>query len=104
MSLKDIFQQDIEDIFLNEDEFAEKHNIDSVLYTCILIDEKEIQSGGEKIGVYVKKTTLLINESLIQNPPIEGQRLKIDGYYKYVEGVTNEKGLLNITLTENKST
>lgn len=103
MNLKDAIQADIKRVFLNTDEFAEIHTLDGEPFTCIRKDNSYVQSGGERLGIYLQKTVIIIDQSDIANVPVEGQRLNVDGENLYVEGVELKSGVLNIILSANKA-
>jgi hypothetical protein len=103
MNLKEAMLADRDKVFLNPNEFAEKHTLDGEEYDCIVMTNGYVQSSGERLGVYVQKTTVIINQDYIPEIPVEGQRINLDGSYLYVEGCDIKSGILNIILSANQA-
>jgi len=82
MSFKDVVAADIEKVFLNTEEFAKNHTIDSDVYNCVFDEDK---SSPNKIdGVFNMRRRLFISESLLEYRPEPEQKMQIDGEYYYV--------------------
>lgn len=98
---KDLVQNDIEDVFLNLDEFAETHNINGDTVRCIL-DKVINEAHGEDafVGVFVNQLTLYVKTGDILTPE-EGDLLRVDGSNHIVKSVNEEMGVLVIVADAN---
>ena len=109
MSLfKQQIQQDITDVFLNEDEFSDTHTINGKEMT-VQVDENEAldrqlrANQGVSSGVYVKQKLIYVSEEDFGPLPAIGVQIKLDGLnYKVADAVT-EEGIHSITLERNKA-
>lgn len=101
---KDYIKSDI-DTFINDDEFAEEHDIEGEIVKCILdedIDkERNINSETRHFeGVYKKICSLFIKTTDIEEPSIK-QSMHIDGFMYLVTDVSESDGIYEIELTRN---
>ncbi|MGJ0848265.1 hypothetical protein ACR77J_16355 [Tissierella praeacuta] len=101
---KDYIKSDL-DIFINNDEFAEEHDVDGEIVTCILdedIDkERNINSETKHFeGVFKNQCSLFIKTSDIEKPSIQ-QGMSIDGFLYSVTNVSESEGIYEIELTRN---
>ena len=98
MSLKDEILKDIDDVFLNLEEFGETHTIDGKPVMCMFDDDAlKIRSGSNELSVSESSLLLFAKESDLPRKVV-GDDLLIDGriyiYYKnitdgvYDDGVT----------------
>ena len=110
-TFKDQVAKDIQNVFLNGDEFAENHKIEcdlgEVTCPCVLQSptarERFISGekydrydgiGGEQVVLHVAKINLL-------EVPSEGVCLTIDGHAMDVVSCVDDMGMLSITLQVN---
>lgn len=93
---KDAVASDIDDVFLNADEFADEHIIDGVDARCV-IDNIDTQGDGvsDRYGTFATSIRVHIKEELITTP-VENEILSIDGYDFTVTRVSREVGMLVI--------
>lgn len=98
---KDIVQSDIEEVFLNSEEFAENHNINGDTVRCIL-DKVINEAHGEDalVGVFVNQLTLYVKTGDILTPE-EGDLIRVDGSNHIVKSVNEEMGVLVIVADAN---
>ncbi len=81
MSLKDLIASDIDNVFMNTDDFCDTHVFEGISIVCSVDrDEMAQLSGGEEFG---------IGESLLRvfakTSDLEGAGLKYKGYGSHIE-------------------
>lgn len=103
-SFKEQIAADISGVFLNEQEFADKHTIDGKEMTVVVDENELLERDKAKIGTYQQgglyKSRRLIYVSCEEfgpRPPI-GKQLIFDGRPFRVADCTEETGMLAITL------
>ena len=105
MTLKDQIQMDVSSVFLNSDEFADKHVVNGATVLCVIDDSaSEIRSNrqDEQIPGFSKNARVLhIPSSAFANRPAYGQLLTVDGEEFFVEACHDECGMLLIELGAN---
>lgn len=106
-TFKDYLQQDISNVFINTNEFADLHELDGI-QMYILVDEdsfNEFSGTAEQEnamqGIYQSAITIYVKSSDYKKPEI-GDRLKLDDDYYYVTGAYDSAGLLKINLVSNE--
>ena len=107
MTFKETIKQDIRTVFLNFDEFGEKHTI-SGQEVLIIIDENELTEREKKIrrneGELHKKQFLFYiaaeDFGLLPDP---GKMLNLDGRQYEIMEAENEDGIYSISLEAMKS-
>ncbi|MBO8136798.1 MAG: hypothetical protein H0Z40_01465 [Desulfotomaculum sp.] len=103
--LKDYLTSDIQ-TFLNQNEFAEIHNVNNVDVPAIVDKNvlKERPSGERAFpgdGIYTEELVLFVKLSDIGYQPVIGESLKLDGELFLVKDSSEEGGILEITLEAN---
>lgn len=99
--------EDIKNIFLNPDEFAEEHELNGKTCICNVQNptEQEMFLQGESYeGFEVTHgglITVYVAKDDFGELPSEGQTFTLDGEYCVVDDASDEKGLLRITLHKN---
>nr|WP_211289871.1 hypothetical protein [Sporomusa silvacetica] len=91
---------DIDDVFLDVDEFATTHTIDGQANILCVIDDKS--SPNQIDGVYVVRRQLFVKQETLGYRPIPGQKMSIDNEYFYIVDCIGE-GLLEVILEANRS-
>jgi len=104
MSLKDLIQADINNVFFNADEFADWHDIDGKRLLCV-VDDQVIRErdGGQRNqvdGLYLDEVTLSVNQSDLPKRPVRGQVMKLDGKLYLISKVSGVD-MLEIVLEAN---
>ena len=99
---KDLVQSDVEDVFLNSEEFAEEHVINGDKVRCIL-DKiiNEAHSEDSYVGVFVNQLKIYVRTGDILTPE-EGDLIQVDGSNHIVQSVNEEMGVLVIVADANK--
>lgn len=107
MTFKDALLTDIENVFLNEDEFAEPHDIMDRSVLC-LVDDQESQATTASKGDFSNASGLgLLNcdrvvyckaEDLERIPRAQERICMDQSYWLVGDGIQNNMGLLTIPL------
>lgn len=100
-AFKDFVAADVQNVFINLDEFAEEHEIGHEVVPCIL--DKIITQAHDNdsyLGVFVNQLTIYVEVGLIETP-VEGALLNVDGSLHLVKSVSNEGGVLVIVTEAN---
>ena len=108
MSLfKDLLQQDVKKVFMNNEEFSEEHIIDDEIMDVIVdsneLIEREKNQKDNMDGVYKKRILIYVKKSQFGSPPKFGSILNLDGKNYTVCDVADECGIYSITLEQNRS-
>lgn len=103
-AFKDAVKKDVKTVFINSDEFAERHTIDGESVLCIV--DKDITAGrdGREVnfeGVFLNTLTIYVSTANIENRPVEGQYIDFDGETYHVLNVSDEDGILVIIVEVN---
>jgi hypothetical protein len=102
MNFKDILKNDITSVFLNDLEFADKHNIDGVDMLCI-IDNSELEERKKLYthymdGIFEGKTLIYVRAADMGVLPGVSKRLYLDNEPYTVEEAMDECGIYSIVL------
>ena len=99
---KKAVERDVNDVFINPDEFAEEHVINGDKGRCIL-DKiiNEAHSEESYVGVFVNQLTIYVKTGDILTPA-EGDLIQVDGSNHIVQSVSEEMGVLVIVADANK--
>lgn len=99
MSLKDDMMRDLEETFLNGDEFAEVRTVAGRKIACVFYEDKPT-SGTDEMGVAKYSYTLQAREKDI--PKLQaGDTLRIDGAIWAVTDISKDFGMAVIKLSKN---
>lgn len=107
MTFKDIVRADIDNVFINPDEFGTMHMVNGKR-TVIVIDNNELIERAKSIkshmdGIYVKTTLIYVKAKDLGPLPAVGSAFDLDGKIFKVTDATNEDGLYSIHLEANRS-
>lgn len=103
MSLKDEILFDIDNIFLNLEEFGEEHTIDGKKILCVFDDDAlKIRSGSNELNVSESSLLLFAKESDLPRKVV-GDDLLIDGRIYIVDDWKVNLGMAEIALHQNVS-
>ncbi len=99
---KKAVERDVNDVFINPDEFAEEHVINGDKVRCIL-DKiiNEAHSEESYVGVFVNQLTIYVKTGDILTPA-EGDLIQVDGSNHIVQSVSEEMRVLVIVADANK--
>lgn len=101
----DMVDRDREMVFMNLDEFAERHNVENMRITCVL-DEDTLQKRKDNtLNEDVAQSNYLLfakTEDLPRRMPA-GQTLNVDGRQYIITDWKEDMGIAEITLAANLS-
>ncbi len=101
---KDMVASDIDEVFLNIDEFGEEHDLNGVSCVCVVQSPtaRELFLNMSKYeqyeGVHGKLIIVHVAKKSLPEVPAEGQRLDLDGEILIVASVVDDMGMLTIEL------
>ena len=104
MSFKSILMDDITNVFLNKDEFAEEHVIDGKKMT-VSVDGNEVVErskkqveNGRTDGLYERQTIIYVSKKEFGKVPAIGRQLTMDKGIYIIQDCIDEGGMYSITL------
>lgn len=107
MKLKDVIDSDIDNVFLDVNEFADIFNVDGKEIIAILTDstiqERSRRNSGNYEGVYTDKKVLSVKASDFPIRPVRGQIMRVNEGIYMVDSCGESMGMYDITLVENDS-
>ncbi len=101
-TFKDFVQQDIDRVFFNEDEFAEKAIIEGT-EMLIVNDNVAITQGDKKYQVATCDIVFHVASSYFEEIPQAEKIMNFNGKDYFIETVNKHKGILTIGLSRNNS-
>ena len=108
LSFKDCIAADIQNVFLNQDEFAEVHTVDGRPMGVILDDDglqqRDAARGGVHTdGLYKSRRLIYLSKADYGGRPVPGKALNLDGRVWYVVSADEDAGMLTIELEANRT-
>lgn len=106
-TFKDMVASDMDEVFLDMEEFAEEHNLNGTNCICIVespTTQERFKTGKDYDGQDVMHglTAIIhVKKADIGEMPTEGQLFSLDGSYSEVNSCTEHMGMLTIELREN---
>ncbi|WP_242864992.1 hypothetical protein [Clostridium botulinum] len=99
MSFKDIVQNDINSVFINIDEFGEKHYIDGIIKT-VLVDNETLKERNQKEydGIIQADLLYFIKSKDLVNKIKVGELQRFDGAIYTVFDVKYDSGIYEVIL------
>lgn len=106
ISFKEAARQDVSNVFLDIEEFADVHTINNKKIPAI-VDENELIEREKRMksnmdGVYTKQIMIYVKGIDFGMLPAVGAALRMDGKEYLVQDAVNEYGVYSITLEMNK--
>lgn len=104
-AFKDAVSNDIMSVFLNVDEFADKHVLNGKKVICIV--DKDLTEAAKKTvsnpldGVFINAVMIFVKSSDLERQPVEGELLYLDDKMYIVRNVSEEMDVLSITAEAN---
>lgn len=98
MSLKDDMARDLDEIFLNEDDFAEVRTVAGRKIKCVLYEDAPT-AGTDEMGVAQYSYTLQARADDIPNLRA-GDTLRIDGNIWAVIDISNDFGMAVVKMSK----
>lgn len=106
MTFKELIDSDIENTFMNTDEFSEMHVVNGkeipvTIDTNELIERKK-KANENMDGIYANQKLLYVAASDFGPLPKQGSILILDGRTYRVDEAVSESGIYSITIGVNK--
>lgn len=106
-SFKDVLKDDVNNTFMNLDEFADTRIVDGKEIP-VIIDENEIIEREKKMksnmdGVYVKQKLMYVKADDFGALPAIGRAIMLDGKRYIVIDAVDEQGVYSITMESNRT-
>ena len=106
-SFKEVMKADVDNTFMNLDEFADMHTVDGKEIP-VLVDDNEIIEREKKMksnmdGVYVKQKLIYVKAGDFGALPAIGRQIMFDGGGYLVTDSTDEQGIYAITMEANRT-
>ena len=107
-SFKDLLQQDVGRVFLNLEEFGERHRVNGRPMTILLDDmenvEREKKQKSSMDGLHTRQVLFYVSAAEFGGPlPAQDTYLNLDGGTYRTVDATDECGVYAITLEANRS-
>ncbi|MGN1125993.1 MAG: hypothetical protein ACI4RI_01000 [Ruminococcus sp.] len=105
-SFKDVINADIKSVFINENEFSDKHMINNK-EMIVQIDDNEAIERQLKInpntGIFTRQLIIYVSTEDFGKMPYIGQVINLDGLIYRVVNVSSETGIYAITIERSKT-
>lgn len=106
-SFKDVLKDDVNNTFMNLDEFADTHIVDGKEIP-VIIDENEVIEREKRMksnmdGVYVKQKLIYVKADDFGALPAIGRAIMLDGKRYLVIDAVDEQGVYSITMEGNRT-
>ena len=110
MTFKEQLLEDIDAVFLNDEEFAEMHNLNGVNTMAIVqqtvVNDDLTTTDTTKVtfydGLYAKGAIVNVKRDDIPKIPIPGAKFYLDGQYGHVVAANDDEGMVTITWAANE--
>lgn len=99
---KDFVAQDIDDVFLNQLEFADCHDIDGVRMFCVIDNDVTQGADTQLEGVYLNAIRIHVRAGVLPKRPIENEPMTVDDRLYFVRSVSDEMGCWVIVAEANE--
>lgn len=105
-AFKDAISNDVKAVFINLDEFADKHDLNGCEVACIV--DKDLTTGVNDTianpleGVFLNTITIYVDAKDLERKPVEGEILRLDKERYIVRSVSVEEGILVIVAEVNE--
>lgn len=98
-------KSDLQDTFLNLDEFAERHNVGTKCITCVLDSDTLIQRQDNTLNQDIADSDLLLFAKVSDLPKRQpaGQTINVDGKQYIITDWKEDMGLAELTLASHLS-
>ncbi|MBO6204915.1 MAG: hypothetical protein J6O13_15440 [Selenomonas sp.] len=108
-AFKEMVTEDMDDVFLNPEEFADEHDLNGTLCNCIVespTSKESLQVGRDYEGydaVHSIVVTIHVKKADIGEMPVEDQLFSLDEEEFLVDSCVEHMGMLTINLKANIS-
>ena len=96
---------DIDNVFLNTDEFGEEVTINGIAMACVAYDDGLQESGGDFVtkGVYRGEKTIQVKASLLPGKPSVNSRVTYQGEPYFLISCEDEMGMYVMRIGANRT-
>lgn len=103
-AFKDMVKKDIDSIFLNLDEFGEKHSWDGVELQCVVDDDTMIQQFSAEFDLLPKGSHLIYaNADSFAKRPQVSSVVRFDKIIYTIDEIEEQMGMYRIFLARGKT-
>ena len=102
MNFKEQLQSDIEEVFLNSDEFAEIHNIEGKKIPVVM-DTDQMDKNVQILGLIEADMLIMGKENDFPANLEPGRMLNVDGREMIVANVSRKQGIVEVALRQNRT-
>ena len=98
---KDMVAADIDNVFLNEDEFAETHTLEGNTCVCVITNDRTkrvTRSARNFSGLHGDFLCVVVKTSSLQREPKQGENFRVDSKLYKVGSCTEDMGVYTIQL------
>ncbi len=106
MDFKEILQSDVQNVFMNADEFCDMHMVNGK-EMAVQIDsneqiEREKRLNQHMDGIYKNQKLIYVAASDFGKLPVQGSAIMLDGKRYTVADAISEDGIYSITIEANR--
>lgn len=104
MTFKDELLADINNVFLNEDDFGEKHTIDGVEVGCMFDDDElKERQGTNELAVSESSLLIFVPANKLPKRKVAGEKIVVDGSVYVIDDWKVNLGMAEIALSRAES-
>ncbi|MGN0885798.1 MAG: hypothetical protein ACI4RT_02245 [Candidatus Spyradenecus sp.] len=96
-AFKEAVKQDVKSVFVNLDEFADRHALNGETVSCIVDEDLTEGANTTYEGVFLNTVKIYVATEDLPARPVEGELLYLDEEVYLVRKVSDEAGVLVIT-------
>lgn len=101
-AFKDFIARDIDEVFLNENEFADEHDINGVWMPCVIDFDVMLGADVALEGVFRNAITIHVKAGSLHERPVENEPIYVDDRMYFVRSVSDEMGCWVIVAEANE--
>lgn len=103
MGFLEDMDKDLDEVFMNSEEFSTTHEFDGKPITCVVDDDLNAQNKQKTVdGLYKGVKTFHVSAKQLEGKPAIDGRFSFDGEFYYITDCLDNAGMYTITLSKNK--
>lgn len=102
MNFKEQLQKDLDEVFLNLDEFAEMHSIEGKRIP-VVVDTDQMNKNVQILGLIEADMLIMGKETDFPNHLEPGRTLNVDGREMIVVKASRNQGFVEVALRQNRT-
>lgn len=105
MSLKDLIEHDLDNVWFDENEIADVHTINGKKMVCLVNSDRQTRASGKPRaaeGISTDSLYILVHEKAFAITPRPGEPLTLDKLRYDIRSVDVEAGMLIIEINRSK--